>query len=69
MSLESMSQWMDAHFWATGHSQWHHSGAQWSYRECHRTGSDERSDLQCQCGGKEQHWRQQDIHWQFPCTL
>ena len=35
----------------TGDSQWHYSDVQWFYGECHRTGSDEWSDLQCQCGG------------------
>ena len=36
---------------ATGDSQWHYSDVQWFYGECHRTGCDEWSDLQCQCGG------------------
>ena len=40
-----------------------------TYRGCHRTVSDEWSDLHCQCGGKEQHWRQRDIHWHGVCTL
>ena len=50
----------------SGHNQWHSDDIQWVCRfavhwKCHRTVSDEWSDLQRQCGGKEQCWSKRDV--------